>query len=577
MSPKLGAPRRAILLFSSFLAAAALVPSVAVGAGPAPETAAETFPASTTPSGEFAEAGVEESGSLSISADGRYVGFISASPDLNAVGTTTLEAYVKDLESGAVELASRADGATGAPADERVEAGLLATGGRYLAFSTAAEGIVAGVPTPPTTHVYRRDLRTGATTIVDRADGPGGEIVPSTASLLAISADGELVAFTDRAQGLGEGSVAQPEGEETIYVRDLATGTTTEVAAEGAEEAAFSADDRYLLFTSEASTLPEASGIYEVYRRDLQTGATVLVSRSNPTVAAPEGEPSGGEAYEATFVGDSDCEVAFMGRGPNELVSGLTAAPYGVYERDFCASPPTTTLLSVDGAGEPFESAVGPSATTDGRVAFIAAESSFESAELYVDSPGGGSPTLLSRASGAEGEAADHGVATHNTGKIAAGGCRAVFTTDSLNLVGETEAALPGPWQVFARQLDACRPAPEVGGGTPPATTAPAPAPPAAAPGPAPNAAASMVRIAGISRHGLRLAFDGLGTARVRVQQQAPGGGWKLFDDHLARAVAAGVVHLPLSLPGGGRPVRLKVRLQGDPDNPTLTRRLGSS
>ncbi len=580
MSLKLGALRRVTRLASLTFVAFALLGGSALAAT---ETPGETFAASTSPSGELAESGVGPH--ASISADGNLVAFVSHSANLGPEATAWDQAWVKDLGTGAMTLASRAAGIDGAPSGEGsgagVEAAYLAAGGRYLAFQSTAEGLVAGVTGGGVAHVYRRDLQTGETVLVDRADGSEGELVPLAATLLAISADGNLVAFLDSAQELDDSAGGHAAGEETIYVRDLAAGTTTAIAAEGAEEAAFSADGRYLLFTSPGAGLPGPSGTYEVYRRDLQTGETLLVSRGNPTEAAPDGEPADGEAYEATFVGASDCEVAFLGAGSTDLAEG-TPPPYGVYLRDFCASSPSTALVSLDEGGEPFEQALAPSTTTDGRIAFIAQEAFFEPRLLYVRDLAAGQTTLLARAGGPEGEPADREVVDRGSARIAAGGCRAIFSTDALNLIGEEEAALPGV-ETFVRQLEPCtreeEEAEEAGTGPGPGSgTAPGgaevqgsglPVPSAAAPSPA-----RSVRLAGLGRRAVWLAFDGPGQARVRVQGQARGGGWKLVQARLVTASTAGVVRVDLPRLGKGR-YRVELRLQGDPDNPTLTRRLG--
>jgi hypothetical protein len=575
MSPKLGAPRRATRLVSLTVLVLAALAGTALAAT---ETPGDTFPASTSPSGELAESGAGPH--ASISADGNLVAFVSRAPNLDPEATEWGQAYVKDLGTGAVTLASRAAGLDGAPADEGTGAGveeaILAAGGRYLVFQASSENLVEGLTAGPVAHVYRRDLETGETTLVDRADGAEGEIVPLAATVLAVSADGSEVAFADSAQELDDPAGAHGAGEETIYVRDLATGTTTTVAAEGAEEASFSTDGRYLLFTSAGAALPEASGTYEAYRRDLVTGENLLVSRGNPTEAAPDGEPSDGEAYEAVFVGSSDCEVAFLGAGSTNLVAGVSPV-FGVYVRDFCAAPPTTALVSLDEEGEPFEQALAPSTTTAGQIAFIAQGASFEPRLLYLRDPVAGRTSLLARASGAEGEPADYEVVDRKSARIAAGGCRAIFTTLANNLIGEVEEALPGA-QTFVRQLAPCKAAPpeEVEHEEPGPVERPAesprggdPTPGAAAPATSP---ARSIRVSGLGRRRLWIAFDGPGRARVRIQKQERGG-WKLAKARSVDATAAGVVRVDLPRLGAGR-YRIKLRLQGDPDNPTLTRRL---
>jgi hypothetical protein len=209
-----------------------------------------------------------------------------------------------------------------------------------------------------------------------------------------------------------------------------------------------------------------------VYRRDLETGDTLLVSRGNPTEAAPAGEAADGEAYEAVFVGESDCEGRLPRRGLDQPHRGHAAGVRGL--PDFCAAP-TTELVSLDEAGEPFEQAPAPSTTTAGRVAFIAQGASFELRLLYVRDLAPGQTTLPARASGPEGEPADYEVTDRKSAVIAARGCRAIFATNAMNLIGEEEAALPGS-ETFVRQLAPCKPAPPEEEGTG-AGPGPAPAP----------------------------------------------------------------------------------------------------
>jgi Tol biopolymer transport system component len=570
MSPKHGARRRAtrIAVVSIFAFAA-----LCGGARAASEAPGATFAASVTAGGELAETGVGQR--VAISADGRFVAFVSDSANLSPDATAWDQAYVKDLDSGALTLASRATGGEGEPAEEPrgggVERVYLSASGRYLAFETSSENLSPDLPSPPpvaVTHVYRRDLATGATEIVDRVDGAGGEVLPTQAHVLAISPDGDLVAFADRAEGLGEPMGAQ-EGEETIYVRDLASGTTTEVAAEGAEEAAFSGDGRYLLFTSPATDLsPEANGEYQVYRRDLQTGETVLVSRGNPTGAAPEGEPADGEAFEASFVGTSDCRVAFLAVGTSDLTPGGEDPAEGVYLRDFCATP-STKLVSLREDGEPFEEVFWPSATDGGEVVFEGENGFPDVRHLYLWDPGTGETTVLDRASGEGGEPADRAVV--GGARVAVAGCRALFVSEADNLLGE-EAALPGQ-QALVRQLTPCKQGPADKGGSP-AAGGPAPGAGSRLAG-AGRALAKSVAVSGLGRRALSLTFDGAGRARVRIQRLWSNGrgNWKLVRSFVVEASAPGAVRTTLPQLAPGR-YRLRLRLQGDPDNPTLSRRL---
>ena len=114
-APRALAPLRRFLLATA--AVLLLVAGSAVAAS-APETPGTTFAVSASASGELADGfGVAEYTTLGISADGRYVAFQSASQNLGEAGPVgAVEGFVKDLDTGEVELVSRADGLAGEPA-----------------------------------------------------------------------------------------------------------------------------------------------------------------------------------------------------------------------------------------------------------------------------------------------------------------------------------------------------------------------------------------------------------------------------------------------------------------------------
>ena len=105
------------------------------------ETIGDTFPVSVTQQGVYAnDEGTADYGPVRSPSDGRYVAFESNSTNLGEQGPTgTIEAYVKDLHTGEVELVSRANGATGEPAGEPgVENVKISGNGRYVIFNSKA-------------------------------------------------------------------------------------------------------------------------------------------------------------------------------------------------------------------------------------------------------------------------------------------------------------------------------------------------------------------------------------------------------------------------------------------------------
>ncbi len=467
---------------SAILAATLLLTLSAVGARAASdETIDDTFPASVTKAGVYANesTGTASSGGApSISADGRYVAFISDAQNLGEHGPAGVqEAYVKDLHTGEVKLVSRANGLDGEPANELgegigVEDPAISGDGRYVIFTSAASNLVGGLPPAAPEehplHVYRRDLQTGETTLVDRVTGAQGAILGERgARAEAISADGRFVLFRDGVEDLEDATGSHESGLNTVYVRDLQAGTTTAVSrADGASGepanepsrgTSISPEGRYVAFVSAATNLlagMQSNAVRQVYLRDLQTDTTTLVS------ATQAGEPADGPSEEPLLVGGG-CEVAFSSEATNLYV--YEAAPVltpEVYLADLCSPPAGVTLVSRangrDGAPAAEGNAVIPTplgASSDGSHILFSAfseltgEASNARAHLYLRDLNTGQTTLLDRRSGAAGEPAQ---GNPEGAALSANGCRVAFATQSGNL-GD-----PLRLQTYVRNLAPC-------------------------------------------------------------------------------------------------------------------------
>ncbi len=445
------------------------------------ETIDDTFPVSVTQQGVYAnDEGTADYGPVSISDDGRYVAFESNSTNLGEQGPTgTIEAYVKDLHTGEVKLVSRANGTTGEPAGEPgVENVKISGNGRYAIFNSKATNLVAGLPAeePEEQHVYRRDLQTGETTLVDRVSGAHGAILSRNAIAEAISDDGQYVVFAADVGDLEDPAGAHTKtGIETVYVRDMDTGTTTavsrangatgEIANEESQGYSISPDGRYVPFVSRATNLVPGteSNIYpQIYLRDLQTGTTTLVSQ------APNGEAGEHRSENPMLVGDDGCEVEFSSEADNLLESitigdePIKISGAQIYLRDLCSNPASTTLISQDAngiAGDAYGS-FGASAD-ENNVLFAGGFTS--GYHLFLRDLSTGQTTQLDRASGAE------GVSANNESQEAAfstNGCRVVFDSQATNLFGQTSPPEgpngERPTEVYVRQLAACKEEPTV-------------------------------------------------------------------------------------------------------------------
>jgi hypothetical protein len=210
-----------------------------------------------------------------LTGDGRAIVFTAAAGGGHAL------VHVRALATGATTLASRADGARGAPADADAHEPSASADGSVVAFTSSAANLGRR---GRGSRVYVRDLERGTTEVV-------GETLGGHASEPALSADGRHVAFVVRP--------ARPDGRprprrSLVWLHDRATGATTLVsrrdgagggAADGAStEPAVSADGRRVAFSSTASNLHAAKpgGVSGVFVRDLVTGRTRLLSTHAP-------------------------------------------------------------------------------------------------------------------------------------------------------------------------------------------------------------------------------------------------------------------------------------------------------
>ncbi len=156
----------------------------------------------------------ESSGAV-ISADGRYVAFSSSATNLIRGDTNKADdIYVRDLRERTTRRVSvRADG--GQP--NGISGGpVLSADGRYLLYLSAANNLMAGGKGAATFHIYWTDLRTGALRRVT-ANPAGRPANAESTSFPAMSADGRTVAFGSRASNLVAGDT---NGRDDIFVRE---------------------------------------------------------------------------------------------------------------------------------------------------------------------------------------------------------------------------------------------------------------------------------------------------------------------------------------------------------------------
>jgi hypothetical protein len=273
-----------------------------------------------------------------LSADGRYVAFMSAADDLVAGDTNyTQDAFIKDTLTGVTTRISTDSAGNQSNGFSTVYA--ISADGRFVAFNSVGTNLVAG-DTNGQTDSFIKDTLTGVTTRVS-TDSVGNQATGGVSYVRAISADGRYVAFSSAATNLVAGDT---NGQTDSFIKDTLTGVTTRISTDSAgNEAtggnsfvrAISADGRYVAFHSFATNLVagDTNGVSDVFIKDTLTGVTTRISTDSSGNQA-----TGGVSYVRAISADGRY-VAFRSSASN-LVAGDTNGQTDAFIKDFLGSHP---------------------------------------------------------------------------------------------------------------------------------------------------------------------------------------------------------------------------------------------
>jgi Tol biopolymer transport system component len=311
-----------------------------------------------------------DSNEPSVSADGRYVAFESASAHLVPGDYDKLaDIFVHDRQTGQTEgvlVASH-----GTEGNLESEEPSISADGRYVAFWSFSNNLVPG-DTNQLRDVFVHDRQTGETSRVsvasDAEEGDSWSMSPS------ISADGRYVAFTSDATNLVPGDTN--DGED-VFVHDRQTGQTVRISVAsdgrqghlGYDQPSISADGRYVAFDSFATDLVpgDTNSKCDVFVHDRQTGEKVRIS------VASDGGQGNLSAGQPSISADGRY-VAFQSRASN-LVPGDTNSKNDVFLHDRQTGETVRVSVASDGT-EGNRDSDEPSISDDGRyVAFVSSAS----------------------------------------------------------------------------------------------------------------------------------------------------------------------------------------------------------
>ena len=287
----------------------------------------------------------------SISADGRFVAFVSDASNLVANDTngSGRDVFVRDTIAGTTQLVSVNSAGMGSGSDQSYDPQISADG-RFIVFTSGAYNLVAN-DTNQGIDVFVRDLTTGTTQLVS-VNSAGTDSGDNISGAPVISADGRFVAFASYAGNLVTNDT-NGSSYPDIFVRDMVAGTTRLVSVNNAgtgsgndqsSAAQISPDGRFVVFRSYASNIAanDHNNAQDIFVRDLSTGTTQLVSVNSA------GTDSGNGESHNPALSPNGRFITFFSFA-SDLVANDSNGFDDVFVRDLVAG--TTQLVSVNRSG----------------------------------------------------------------------------------------------------------------------------------------------------------------------------------------------------------------------------------
>ncbi|HXG48405.1 MAG TPA: S8 family serine peptidase, partial [Methylomirabilota bacterium] len=306
-----------------------------------------------------------ESGDPSVSADGRFVAFLSSATNLvpGYIGSGR-QVFLLDRQTGLMTWVSRPVG--GASPDGTCSEVRISADGRVVAFVSTSSNLLPGASHESFSDVFVFDRVASQLEQVSRnANGDSDGV--------GVSGDGRYVIFSSAAHLVPGDNNGYPD----VFLYDRQERAMTLVSVSSAEVQAdftsglpaISADGRFATFLSGAANLVSDRyyPAYQLYLRDLVAGTTVRISRRSSS--QPGNDHSGLSSLSA-----DGRYIAFESRATN-LVAGDVNGVQDIFLWDRVAR--VLKRVSVGNDGAPAETDCwAPQITGNGRHVFFMSDSS---------------------------------------------------------------------------------------------------------------------------------------------------------------------------------------------------------
>ncbi len=315
-----------------------------------------------------------------MTSDGRFVAFLQREPVLLTTNYSSIRLW--DRQTGTnVLVSANIDGLL--PTNSTSHTPAVSQDGRYVTFLSSATNLT-GIPTATNVlHIYRRDLQTGTTVLMDVTTN-GTPSTDQTGAIPSLSADGQYAVYAADDGGL-VGS--DNNNASDIFLWDAASGTNVLISrhnplasfqsgnlASSLGPLSLSGNGGLVAFASYASDLVanDTNGVADVFVRDLAANSNILVSMGlNGNIAR------GGGSYNPVL--SADGRYVTFTSGATNLVAGDINATVDVFRRNLQTGAHELVSLILatvnpisSGANPGTYDAAFPASSQDGRyIAFL--------------------------------------------------------------------------------------------------------------------------------------------------------------------------------------------------------------
>jgi len=288
----------------------------------------------------------------SISSDGRLVAFVSLSANLVA-GVSGQQIYLRDRQTGQTTVISKSS--AGSIGDGVSSAPTISADGRFVAFVSASTNLVTSVNG---TQIYVHDRQTGETTLVSKDNSVTPVQGNGVSASPTISSDGQFIAFASLSTNLGAaGGSRQIYTHDRLTGANGTTSLTSKDSAGMAGNGnsstpSMSGNGRFVAFMSLATNLVAGVSGQQIYLHDRNTGVNginSLVSHDN------SGSPVEGDgASGVPSISSNGQIITFASLATNLLNPDPAVAGQQIYSHDRLAGANgTTSLVSKDNSVPP--------------------------------------------------------------------------------------------------------------------------------------------------------------------------------------------------------------------------------